>query len=92
MPLVHCGACAPHAWLTTIRGGGGSASISTAQQLRIAPTAQLFAWRAPLLIGRPESAPSRRCVHGSQTERCPATFWQAQDRRVADPQTGAGLH
>ncbi|QWN03179.1 hypothetical protein DGN16_08205 [Xanthomonas citri pv. fuscans] len=55
---------------------------------------RLHSWShgAPLLIGRPESAPSRRCVHGGQTERCPATFWQAQDCRVADPQTGAGLH
>ncbi|MBV6846943.1 hypothetical protein KWH29_16555 [Xanthomonas campestris pv. paulliniae] len=71
---------------------GGSASIRNAQQLRIAPPAQLFAWRVPSLIGRPERAWNRRCVHGNQTHRRPATFWQAPDGRFADPQTGAGLH
>ncbi|KUF20613.1 hypothetical protein J7390_18175 [Xanthomonas phaseoli pv. manihotis] len=39
-----------------------------------------------------ECAPSRRCVHGDQTERRPATFWQAPNRRFADSTTGAGLH
>ncbi|AYO96047.1 hypothetical protein DB811_01785 [Xanthomonas perforans] len=71
---------------------GGSASIRNAQQLRIAPPAQLSAWRVPSLIGRPERAWNRRCVHGNQTHRRPATFWQAPDGRFADPQTGAGLH